>query len=230
MPDCTGLSGADRAVVAECWLEAALMEHASIAAFARFALELVSLAAPPELVLETAQALNDETEHAQICFALASAFADEPLGPGALEVGDSVGKCAALDIFDRTFREGCVGETVAAVLAAEAGAGATDPVVRDVLTKIHRDESRHAILAWRTVQWMLRGALVSIDDARRVMRGALTDARIAGAARRPGVPSHGALSSAQAAQVNGHVLERVERIAGRVLADTESSSRECAAA
>jgi hypothetical protein len=38
------------AVLAKHWTEVALMAHASIAAFARFSLDALSLGAPPELL------------------------------------------------------------------------------------------------------------------------------------------------------------------------------------
>ncbi len=51
--------------------------------------------------------------------------------------------------------EGCIGETVAAVEAAEQLAHASDPRVRAVLGRISEDETRHAELAWRFVAWAL---------------------------------------------------------------------------
>ena len=54
-----------------------------------------------------------------------------------------------------TFREGCVGETVAALEAREALDHATDPEVRAALERIAADEQRHAELAWRVVSWGL---------------------------------------------------------------------------
>lgn len=52
-------------------------------------------------------------------------------------------------------REGCIGETLAAVDASARFAGATDPAVRAALARIVRDESSHAALAWRALRWMV---------------------------------------------------------------------------
>src|SRR5262249_9765660 len=60
-----GLSHDQRERLARAWSEIALMEHASIAAFARFVLQLTSLGAPPELVEASNAALADETRHAR---------------------------------------------------------------------------------------------------------------------------------------------------------------------
>ena len=51
--------------------------------------------------------------------------------------------------------EGCIGETVAALEAAEAARHAIDPVVSAALAAIAEDETRHATLAWRYVGWVL---------------------------------------------------------------------------
>jgi hypothetical protein len=54
-----------------------------------------------------------------------------------------------------TIYEGCVGETIAAIEAAEAAAHCEDPATRAVLERIAADETRHAELAWRFVAWAL---------------------------------------------------------------------------
>jgi hypothetical protein len=146
---------ATRALLADAWLAIARMEHASVGAFARFALQLLALGAPPHLVTGAQQAMADETEHARIAFGLASAYAGKPLGPGPLAIDACLDATSLLEVLDMVFEEGCVGETVAAIEAREAREHATDPVVCGVLAKIAADETRHAQLAWRTVAWAL---------------------------------------------------------------------------
>ncbi|MEO6598422.1 MAG: hypothetical protein ABIQ16_01020, partial [Polyangiaceae bacterium] len=70
LPDLSGLSALDRAELAAHWARLGQMEHASIAAFARFSLQLLSLGAPAELVEACNRALVDETAHTRLCFAL----------------------------------------------------------------------------------------------------------------------------------------------------------------
>lgn len=77
-PDCGGLAPEVRRALAAHWTEIALMEHASIAAFSRFVLELLSLGAPADLVRDAGRAMSDEIAHAEACFALASAYAGDP--------------------------------------------------------------------------------------------------------------------------------------------------------
>jgi hypothetical protein len=143
-----------RASLAESWLRDALLEHASIASFSRFALELLAVGTPAALVDAAYAAARDEVRHARACFTLASAYAGAEVGPapfgfgGAVEVSGDLAAVAASAV-----REGCVGETLAAVQAAEQLAAATDPAVRAALEEIVRDEEAHAELAWRFVAW-----------------------------------------------------------------------------
>ncbi|HWB79082.1 MAG TPA: hypothetical protein VG755_29180, partial [Nannocystaceae bacterium] len=79
-----------RALLAAHWTEVALAEHASVPAFARFALELAALAAPAELLAECARAMSDEIDHARLAFTLASRYLGAAIGPGPLAVGDAL--------------------------------------------------------------------------------------------------------------------------------------------
>lgn len=141
--------------LAAAWVEMGLMEHASIAAFARFTLQLLQFGAPARLVAAAQQAMADEIQHAQLCFQLASAYAKQPLGPDALPMAGALDGATLQDIVVTTILEGCVGETVAALEAAEAAQHAADPAVRAVLQQIHADELRHAELAWQFLAWAL---------------------------------------------------------------------------
>lgn len=170
-PGIAELTPETRESLAARWTEIALMEHASVAAFARFALELLSLGAPPDLLARTQEAMRDETLHARDAFALASRYAGVPLGPGALAIEGSLNSRSPLEIVTTAILEGCIGETVAAVEAAECLAHATDPAVRKILSRVARDETRHAVLAWQFVRWVLVHGPVEI---RRAAAAALT--------------------------------------------------------
>jgi hypothetical protein len=151
------------------------MEHASIAAFARFTLQLLALGAPAELVVASQRAMADETTHARMAFALASAYGEREVGPGALAIDGSL-EGDDLDAFVATLlREGCIGETRAAVEAREELAEAPDPVVRAVLETIARDETRHAELAWRTLAWLLSSGRANAARVRAELNRALSE-------------------------------------------------------
>jgi hypothetical protein len=153
--DLTQLDAGERALLARQWLEDALLEHASIASFARFALDLLAFGAPAELVERCQRAMGDEVEHARACFALASAYADQQLGPGPLDLSGVAPSNSLAMAAAAAAREGCVNETIAALIASEQARAARDPAVRAVLARIAHDEAAHAELAWRFVRWAI---------------------------------------------------------------------------
>jgi hypothetical protein len=145
------------APLASKWAELGLDEHASVASFARFGLELLALGAPAQLVHEQLRAAGDELRHARLCFDLARRFGGVAVKPGAMPIprgalnraGDPV--ATALGVFE----EGCVNESLAACEAAHAAETATDPEVRAVLEQLAADERRHATAAWVALRWLL---------------------------------------------------------------------------
>jgi hypothetical protein len=154
-PSVGGLDDATRAALGTAWRDDAQMEHASVASFARFMLQLLSVGAPPQLLIEAQRAIADEIEHARLCFSLAAAYDEGDLGPAPFDIDDALGEPGLAAMAAATVVEGCINETTAAVLADAAAQGAKDPVVRASLRRIADDETRHAALAWRTVQWAL---------------------------------------------------------------------------
>lgn len=191
----------DRAL-AEAWLRDARLEHASVASFAVFALDLLALGAPAELVARAHRAALDEIDHATRCFALASGYAGEPLGPGALLTGVSTPRPSLCPVdaaatrlraspgepgelrprcrdarlaeaVDAAIREGCVAETRAALLAEAQQHASDDAASRAALAKIAIDEADHAALAFDFVAWALEQGGAS---TRSIVERALSDA------------------------------------------------------
>ncbi len=158
LPQLDHLTEQERSEQAAHWARLGQMEHASIAAFARFSLQLLALGAPPELVEACTRALADETRHARLCFQLASTYAGHGVSPGPLDVEHSLAATELLDVVDLVIAEGCVGETSAALEALEAAEAATDPVISGVYSQIAEDEQRHAALAFRFLRWALAQA------------------------------------------------------------------------
>jgi hypothetical protein len=200
-PELRGLDTGARRALADAWLRDALLEHASVASFGRFALELMAVGAPADLLAEAHRAALDEIEHARMCFALASAYAGARLSPAAFPFGGSAEVRSDLaSIAAAVVREGCVGETLAAAQAAAQLERATDPAVRRVLAAIVEDESRHAELAWRTVAWAMRAGGEAV---RRAVEEAFAEANTAGAsaeapeASRAAMATHGRLAGAE---------------------------------
>jgi hypothetical protein len=211
-----GLDERQRASAARHYRDAALLEHASIAAFARFTLHLLELGAPAELCTAAQEAMRDETLHAQLCFTLASRYAGQPLAPGPLSMSGVLAPATLDDVARLCLLEGCVGETLAALEAAEALAGATDPDVRRALERIAQDERRHAELAFRFVAWALeqraqsglRHALAAVLEATvGVSRCAADDGAGSARSARPSPANEGSSDDAQL-EAHGLLSER----------------------
>jgi hypothetical protein len=154
-PRLAHLTLAEREALSAHWAMLGQMEHASIAAFARFQLQLLALGAPPALVEACTRAMADETEHTRICFDVASAYAARPIGPGKLDITGSLSLTSLEHVVDLVIAEGCFGETSATLEAMDAAEVATDPVIATIYAQIAADEQRHATLAFQFMRWAL---------------------------------------------------------------------------
>lgn len=218
LPDVAGraLPMALRERAAAEWLDDARMEHASVAAFARFTLELLAFGAPADLVGESQLAGLDEIEHARMCFALASRYAGADLGPAPLSM-QAVAPAATLrESVLSAVIEGCIGETLAAARAQAALEFARDQATRTVLAKIADDETRHAELAYRYVAWALTREPNLASDIHELVRreSCLLSARADSLAPKPDVLEPalallGRLSSARGGAVHDSTFAQV---------------------
>lgn len=213
------LTAAERAALTVRWSRDAQDEHASVASFARFSLQLLAVGAPPDLLELAAAAAGDEVRHARLCFAVASRYAGSPLGPGALPLdGDVMGPRDLPGMLAETAVEGAIGETLAAARARAAAAAAGFPVVAAVCARIAEDESRHAELAWRTLAW-------GIAAGGEAARSAVADVFAGLQEPSPAPPEpldeqllrHGRLPAAAAAECDRRTLQQVLRPAAAAL-------------
>jgi hypothetical protein len=202
-----------RAHLVDRWTRIALMEHASIAAFARFNLQLLALGAPAGLVELTNRALSDETRHARQCFAIASAHAGRQVGPGPLSLEDATITVSLSGATKGAFLEGCIGETVAAAEAAWASRRAEGSLLQSVLDGIATDESEHARLAWSFVAWALRQDASIGTELRRLAAEARDRALVESAAAAghddDWIEAHGLVPAAVAKRIRIEVFEHV---------------------
>lgn len=201
----------EREALASRWLAAARAEHASIASFSVFSLDLLECGAPARLVKQAHEAALDEVEHARICFALASHYAGKKLGPGPLSSRSVKRHASIARIVCATIEEGCVGETLVAAEAEWAASRARDDAVRFALEVIARDETRHGQLAWEFVSWALRSCGASLwEESELAFFAAVKAARLPRAAKIQAslLEAHGELSDATRIRVRAGVLDQ----------------------
>lgn len=157
---------------AAAWLSDAGFEYTSVASFARAALELMAVGAPAELIRDCHLAALDELRHAEVCAEIAWSLGAAPVVPRvvpALAPREASWVRIAVD----TFLEGCVGETLAALVLRAAAAECPEPELRAALEAIAEDEERHAALAWRTLRVALeRGGEPVVEALHEAAAGA----------------------------------------------------------
>lgn len=214
-----------RATLAEAWRTNARTEHASVAAFARVATELMALGAPRRLVEGAHRDALDEIAHTEACFALATRVDGRALGPGPLPIaterfawrGWRRGALARLAV--DSLVEGVLLEGVSARAVAELARVATWAPARATLTTIARDEARHATHAFEVLTWCLevggapveaavRGALHHLPDT---LGHSLTAAAADGAFEPYGIPSRAREEACYAVQLR-RTRARVARL------------------
>lgn len=137
------------------WEQTALLEHASIASFARFSLELLALGAPVSLVARAHGAALEEITHAELAFGLATSFDGHARRPGPLPAAATPICASPAAVLLSTIRDGCIAETVASLDARDRIATACTKDERDVLSRIAVDEEGHAELAFMAVAWIV---------------------------------------------------------------------------
>jgi hypothetical protein len=214
-PQIASLSAFTRSSLAQHWTALGLMEHASIAAFSRFILDLLSLGAPAALVESASRALSDEIAHAELCFGLASTYAGYSVGPGPIAVQGALTPRSRLELGVLAFREACIGEVQAAAEARLALEHARDPAVRGVLIRVAADETRHAELGFRFLKWLLEtGTTAERDElAAALERELLTADRFlcGDSAPAPDAPAHGLPPARERARAHREAFQEVTR-------------------
>ena len=142
---------------AVAWARAGAAEHASVAAFARLALELLAHGAPVALLRDVHQAAIDELRHATVCWSLSKHFGGGAVSVGAFPFGAPVAVNGSLaTLAANAVREGCLAETLGAHVADVAAELSAEPAVRSALRSIAAEEATHAVLSFRIVAWALR--------------------------------------------------------------------------
>lgn len=162
------LPDALRQALARGWTDAALDAHRAVATYARFALQLMSLGAPPQLLHGCSQAMQEEVAHAQACFSLARRYATAEVGPAPVPMSTLSSDNDVTAIVLEVVQRGCIAEAVSALSAREALEHCQDPAAREVLLRHHSAKAQQAQLAWRFVAWALRGAPPELPDHVRV--------------------------------------------------------------
>ena len=191
--------------LAEYFESMAHLEEASVRAFRDLEQWLTRLGAPLRLSRAARRSAGDERRHARAAARLARRFGGTVMRPRVRRVAAPT----LFELLEDDAIEGCVNETLGALLATWQAETAGDADVRCMLRSIAVDETRHAALAWEILAWGTER--LSQSERRRVGR-ALEGAVAALETRAP------ARVHASVRQVTGHPPIEAERRLVRELA------------
>ena len=163
-PEGFSAGGSDRASIGGALAEMAVLEAASVHAFARLAEELEHLGAPRPLVARVRAAQRDEVRHARAASSLARRHGATPRLPPRRRWARRSRVAIAIE----NTVEGQVYETYGAAAATLQAARAVEATTRELFGGIARDERAHAALAADVGEWLGRG--LTPDERAQVRR------------------------------------------------------------
>lgn len=161
-----------RRELAALWVRRGALEHAAVASFGRFALDLLALGAPDDLVQDAIRAIREEARHAKLAFAVAASLGDRGHEPGRLPIDVSLNTTCE-EFVRRTVVEGCVAETIGTDLLKARAEATVSRSLRRILKRLAKDETRHADLGFRALEFALR---FGGEAARKAAETAFTEA------------------------------------------------------
>lgn len=153
----------EREFAGEFYLQVARYEHASVASFNRFALELIQFGAPPELLRLAQKAATDEIRHAQSSFSIANRLLKTKLQPGTLDINVEF-HTNFRDFAAAILEEGAIQETIASLIAAEQLRVCKDAAISKYLQEVVLEEAEHAELAYASLRWCIEIGGEEIKD------------------------------------------------------------------
>lgn len=211
-PSVVGLDAATRGALEALWLHDAQKEHASVPAFSRVSWLLAAIGAPAELLEGAHRAALEEIDHARRCFALAAGYGGRSHGvegmPDLLLGGLDLEGDARAAIARESLRDGCLLEDFNADVAARCAEVCAEPVTRDVLERIAREERSHADFSWDVLAWLLerwpneigrelRAELAKLETVARPTAASSEKAPLVAAADPAKLREHGRLADAE---------------------------------
>jgi len=217
----SALGSPERRALGRLWLEDARLEHSAVSAFLTLAGELAALGAPASLVRRAIDAARDETVHTRLCLEAARRHTGIAWTLPRFRPADPPRQC--IDALVReSWEDGCLGEGIAAQAAGKGAARCRDGWTRGALETIARDESRHADLAWRILEWCLALPGAAGDEARSALSRAVDHVRGFVPAPLPALKAatlsaHGRLSQKMLAEIAERGLDASRRLARSML-------------
>lgn len=150
------------------WRARIAAEYTSAAITHNLVLWMIQAGAPPDLIDDGLVIVTDELVHSRMSHEVYTAAGGTE--PPAID-RDLLGLARTsdtleLDILRIAVRVFCLGETVAVPLFSHLREKCTQPVAREALDRILRDEVRHRDFGWDLLDWLLSTPLAGEIPAR----------------------------------------------------------------
>lgn len=172
-----GIDEATRIELAKAWQGVALSAHRAIAASTHRALDLVTLHAPPELVVAAHEDALVEIRRAKLCFSMARAIGGPiaPLGEDGTRrrALPALRPVALAMLASEVVLEVALARGLDARIDAKLARRTTDRAIRAALEEIASGEGRHVSHAWAIVEWCLSEGGAAVEHALRTLVGRL---------------------------------------------------------
>jgi hypothetical protein len=159
--------------VREEWRARIAAEYTSAAVTQHLVLWLIQAGAPPDLIDAGLAIVADELVHSRMSHEVyVAAGGTQPPSIDRDQLGlQRRSEHLELDILRVAVRVFCLGETVAVPLFSHLRADCTEPIAREALDRILRDEVRHRDFGWDLLDWLLSTPLA--DEVPAIVAGAL---------------------------------------------------------
>ena len=152
-----GLPAVTSARVREEWRARIAAEYTSAAITQHLVLWLIQAGAPPDLIEAGLAIVGDELVHSRLSHEVyTAAGGSEP--PAIVREQLALARTSdhlEVDILGIAVRVFCLGETIAVPLFKHLRENCTEPVAKDALDRILRDEVRHRDFGWDLLDWLL---------------------------------------------------------------------------
>ncbi len=162
------LTADERRRLADTWTRRASAEYLAVSTFSVLAIDLVSAAAPADVLSLCLRAGIDEVRHAELCLRMVEVYGERRIAPppGMSTLPDDKTRPKLHQAIANAILVSCVAETYATTVLTATRDLTVDPTAHAVLTSIYSDEVMHARLGWSYLRYALElGGQGAIDAA-----------------------------------------------------------------
>ncbi|MFT3712104.1 MAG: diiron oxygenase [Archangium sp.] len=153
----------------ESWELRTLDEYRSQVGFTEFLMELTELGCAFDTITAAVRVVRDEARHVELCRRLVNALGGTDEIPGEPKwVRSDERESLKVRVLQTLTGSLCIGETLSTALLAATRDVTVDPLAKEVVTALTRDESFHSQLGWTLLEQLWPAA--NAKERKRVER------------------------------------------------------------